>query len=156
MAFSSGFKINVNKLNANEAVLVLLEITHPFLATPVRLVNDNKNLVSNGNDFIATSFTIKRQNDVQGELPSVALVIPNIGRSLVKWIDSTGGGKGASMKVMLARRSVPDVYEESLVLSIQRVTITTDAVSFSLIVQNDLVKKSVRFIYDLNRAPGIF
>ena len=156
MSYSDGLKVNVNKLNADEALLVLLEITHPFLSTPLRLVSDNKNLVSNGFDFIAMNFKIHRQSDVQGELPKVSLTIPNVGRSLVRWIDSSEGGKNANINVMLARRSTPDTIEESLNFGVDRVNITTDLITFSLVVQNNLIKRSVRFVYDIKRAPGLF
>ena len=69
MSYSDGFKINVNKLNAEENLLVLVEINHSFISDTIRLVSDTKNVVSNGNDYIAMPFQIQRQDDVQGELP---------------------------------------------------------------------------------------
>ena len=61
MSFSDDFKINVNKLNANESLLVCLEIDHPFISETIRLVGDVKNIVSNGNDYVAMPFQIQRQ-----------------------------------------------------------------------------------------------
>jgi len=156
MSYSDGFKINVNKLNNDEMLLVLLEVSHPFLSVPVRLVNDNKDFVFNGNNFLAMPFKVKRQDDVQGELPKVSLSIPNVGRTLVKWIDSSGGGRNATMSIILSRRSTPNVIEEKLNLGIQSVSINTELVTFILIVQNNLSKRSMKFTYDLNRAPGLF
>lgn len=156
MSYSNDFKINVNKLNADESPLVLLEITHPFITDTIRLVNDNKDLLSNGNNYLHMSFGLKRQEDVQNELPKVILTIPNVGRSLVRWIDSSGGGRGASITVMLVRRSDPDTIEERLELGIESVSITTELVTFNLIIQNNLVKRSMKWIYDVKRAPGLF
>lgn len=137
-------------------LLVMLEITHPFLANPIRVVNDNKSLVSNTNTFLAMPFKIQRQSDIQGELPKVTLTVSNIGRTMVKWVDSSGGASGAGMALMLARRSTPDLIEETLNLGVESVTITTEAVTFNLVVQNNLVKRAMRFIYDINRAQGLF
>lgn len=156
MSFSNQAKINFNKLNMDEALLVCLEISHSFLADPIYLVNDSRNLVSDGKDHIAMPFSVKRQNDVQGELPRAALIIPNIGRELVKWIDSSGGGKGASIIVKLIRRSAPDVVEESLSFGISTVTVTTQNVTINLIVQNNLVKRACRLVYDKIKAAGLF
>lgn len=156
MSYSNDFKINVNKLNADESPLVLLEITHPFITDTIRLVNDNKDLLSNGNNYLHMPFGLKRQEDVQNELPKVILTIPNVGRSLVRWIDSSGGGRGASITVMLARRSEPDTIEERLELGIESVSITTELVTFNLIIQNNLVKSAIKWIYDVKRAPGLF
>lgn len=156
MSFSDEIKINFNKLNADEAVLVLIEISNSLISEPVRLVNDSKNLVSQGHDFVAMPFRATRQSDVQGELPKVNLTIPNVGRELVKWIDSSGGGRGSEIKVMLARRSRPDDHEETLYFSVQSVFINSQEVNFNLIVQNNLVKKSCKLVYDIKKAAGLF
>lgn len=156
MSYSDEFKVNVNKLNAEEQILVLLEITHPFITDPVRIVNDSQKLISNTFTFHPMGFELKRQDDVQGELPKVSLTIPNVGRALVKWIDSSNGGMNAIVKIMLARRSTPNLIEESLSLGIEKVSINTEAVTFSLVVQNNLIKRAVKFTYSVERAPGLF
>lgn len=156
MSFSNEFKINVNKLNADEQVLILMIIEHPFLSDPVRLVNDNRNFIFDGEDYIAMPFSVKRQDDVQNELPRVTLTVPNVGRSLVRWVDSSGGGKGSKISIMLARRSAPSVVEEKIDLGIESVSITTETVSFNLVVQNNLIKRAMKYVYDLKRAPGLF
>lgn len=156
MSYSSGFKINVNKLNANENLLVCLEITHSFLDNPLRLVNDINPIISNGNEFIPMPFEVQRQSDIQGELPQVVLRVANVGREMVRWVDSSGGGKDAEIKVMLLRRSTPNTVEESLVLGINSVKITTEMVEFNLIVQNNLAKRAMRYTYNKKLAPSLF
>lgn len=156
MAFSEELKINFNKLNMDEALLVCLEITHPFLTETIFLVNDIKDLLSNSNNYIAMPFVVDRPSDVQGELPKATLTIQNIGRDLVRWIDSSGGAKGAEIKVKLIRRSKPDIVEESLDFGISTVTVNTQVVMFNLIVQNNLVKRACRLVYDIKKATGLF
>jgi hypothetical protein len=156
MSYSDGLKINVNRLNATEKLLILLEISHPFLNESVRLVNDNEKLISNGETFLPMAFRVKRQDDIQGELPKVTLTVSNVGRTLVKWIDSTGGGRDASISVMLARRSQPDLIEERLELGIESINITTEVIVFNLVVQNNLTKRAIKYIYDKHRTPGLF
>lgn len=155
MPHSDGFKINVNRLNATESLMILLEITHPFISEPIRLVNDSQDMLFLGNNYLAMPFNVVRQDDIQGELPKVNLVIPNVGRSLVKWVDSSGGGRGAKINVLLARRS-SSVEEERIEFGINNVTVSTETVNFSLVIQNNLVKRSVRYIYDSHRAMGLF
>lgn len=156
MSFSPELKVNVNRLNADEAILVLLEINHPFLTAPVRLVNDNLNFTFGGEVFLAMPFKFDRQDDIKGELPVIRLEVPNVGRGMIKWIDGSGGGAGATFAVILARRSDPSYIEEQLNLNIQNVSITTEKVVFNLIIQNNLTKKSMRYIYDTKRAQGLF
>lgn len=154
--YSNDLKINVNKLNADEMLLVLLEITHPYLSIPLRVVNDNQDIVSNGNNFLAMPFGLKRQDDIQGELPKVDLSISNVGRTITKWIDSSGGGRDAQISIILVRRSSPDLIEERLTLGIEKVSITTEVINFTLIVQNNLVKRAMKYTYDTKRTPGLF
>lgn len=156
MSFSDDARVNFNRLNADEALLACLEISHNLLSETIRLVNDNKNLVSNGSEYVAFPFSVVPQDDIQGELPKVSLSVPNIGRELVRWIDSSGGAKGATIKVVLIRRSAPDLIEESLDFGINTVTINSQNVVFSLIVQNNLTKRSCRLVYNTKKAPGLF
>lgn len=155
MAYSDNLKINVNRLNATEALLVLLEIDHPFVSEPIRLVNDSQDFLFDGHNYIAMPFSVNRHSDVQGELPKTTLNIPNVGRSLVKWIDSSGGGRNASISVILARRSSV-MEEERINFGIGSVTINNEMVTFSLIIQNNLVKRSMRYVFDTKRAMGLF
>lgn len=57
---------------------------------------------------------------------------------------------------MLARRSDDQTIEEAISLGIETVSITQTEVTFNLVIQNNLVKKSMRFIYDKKRAPSLF
>lgn len=155
MSYSDGFKVNVNKLNADESLLILLSISHPFIAEPIRLVNDSKDFVFQGNSYIQMPLSFKRQNDIQGELPRVSIEIPNVGRSLVKWVDSSGGGKNAIVSVILARRSA-DVIEEKIDFSVSSVSVKTETISFMLDIQNNLIKRAIRWVYDRDHARGLF
>lgn len=156
MAFSDEFKINVNKLNADEAILSCVEIRHPFISEPIRLVNDSDKLISNGETYLPMPFEIKKQDDIEGELPKISLAVPNVGRILTRWVDSSGGGNGATFDFLLIRRSNPDVIEEQISLGVDTVNITQENVQFNLIIQNNLVKRAIRWFFDIKRAPGLF
>ena len=154
--YSNDFIVNVNKFNSDDPLLVLLEITHPFISDTIRLVNDNKDLVSNSHNYLAMPFKIDRQSDVQNELPKITLTVQNVGRSLIKWIDSSGDGRNAVIKLLLVRRSTPNLIEESLDLGIASVNVSTRAVIFNLNIQNNLAKRSCRLVYDVEGAYGLF
>lgn len=155
MPYSEGFKVNVNKLSQEEKIFIILTIEHPFLSTPVRLVNDSQDFEFLGENYLAMPFSIERQSDIKSELPQISLVIQNVGRSLIKWIDATGGGSKAKMKVGLARRS-SNVLEEEITLGIQSVSINSETVSFSLVIQNNIILRANRWTYNKQRAPGLF
>lgn len=156
MSYTNEFKINVNKLNTEEMILILLEISHPTLESPIRLVADNQDFLFDGNNYLAMNFAFSRQQDIQGELPKATLTIQNVGRSLVKWIDASGGGRGANVRVILARRSAPTVTEEYIDFSIGSTAVTSQTIAISLIIQNNLVKRTMKYVYDTKRAIGLF
>lgn len=156
MAYTADFVVNANKLNTDDPVLVLMDIEHPFIDDTIRLINDNMDIVSLSNRYLSMPFDIKRQSDVQNELPRITVVIQNVGRSIVKWIDSSGGGRNAKIKIKLVRRSTPDIIEETLELAVATVTITTETILLNLIIQNNLNKRSCRLTFDVYRALGLF
>jgi hypothetical protein len=153
--YSDEFKINVNKLNADEALLVILEIEHPLVDDPIRLVNDSQDLFFKGNTYIAMPFILKKQDDIQGELPRATITIANVGRTMIKWIDASGGGRGAKIKVSLVRRTSTD-EEESISFDVGSVSVTTERVVFNLIIQNNLAKRAIRWVYDMVHSRGLF
>lgn len=155
MTYSQGFKINVNKLNADENLLVCLKIEHPFISNPICIVNDSENIEFLGNLYIAMPFEIKKHDDTQNELPRVSIRVSNVGRSIVKWIDSSGGGRNATLTLYLTRRSNP-IVEEKIVFGIGSVTVTSEDINFNLIIQNNLIKRAMRFEFDLKRSRGLF
>lgn len=155
MTYSNGLKINVNRQNADEALVVLLKIEHPLISNPIFLINDNRDFVLGGDTYIAMPFMIKRQDDIQGELPKATLTISNVGRTLIKWIDMSNGGRNARITIQLARRS-SQLIEESIEFGIQSINLTTESITFNLIIQNNIVKRSVRWVYDINHARGLF
>ena len=53
VAYSSTFKRTVNASGAAEVPRILLEINNAALLAPIRVVNDNADLTSNGHLFVA-------------------------------------------------------------------------------------------------------
>lgn len=154
--FSDNFKINVNKLNADEALIVLLEIEHALLPEPVRLVNDVEDIVSNGHNYMAMGFDVKWNNDAQGELPKVQLVMQNVGRSMMRWIDMSNGASYTTIRAKVIRRSDPDTVEESLKLQVERITANLLTITFNLVIQNQLIRRGIKRVFTKEKAPGLF
>lgn len=152
---SRGFKINVNKNSSDEGIYSLIKITHPFLNKPICIINDSKNFDFQDETYVAMPFQIKRQDDIQGELPKVVLTVSNVGRSMIKWIDASNGGMNGIVTVFLVRRS-SQFEEEKIVLGINSIIVTTETLSFNLVIQNNLIKRSMRYLYDLKKSRGLF
>lgn len=154
--YSSQYKSTLAKVSAEEAPLVLLEITHASLTTPVRVVNDMQDLTSNGNLFIACPFRYVLPDDFENQLPKARLAVDNVGRDLMYWIETSGGGNGSSVKMMQVMRSRPNTVEWSITMNLYNVQVTMKEVSAELGFENLFAKPAVLLQYRPDNSPGIF
>ncbi len=99
----------VYKQETGEAFLVLLTISHDDLAQPIRVVNNQENITSNGNLFVAFPFEIELPGSGGNSLPEVTLRIDNVDRQIVQAIRSISGAPTVTLEVIMA--STPDVIE---------------------------------------------
>ncbi|NIU01078.1 MAG: DUF1833 domain-containing protein [Nitrosopumilaceae archaeon] len=91
--------------------LVLIEINHSDLTAPIRVVNNTKDITSNGNLFVAFPFEIKLP-DSQPEGPPVAeLIIDNVSQEIMTAIRTITSA--ASVTISVVRQSDPDTIEAS-------------------------------------------
>lgn len=152
---TDNLKINVNKLNSHNKLCALVKITHPSMNFPLTIIDDNEKMIFEGLEYIPFPFKLKLTDQVEGQLPQANLVIPNTSSVVAKWIDSTLGGRGAKVEIIITRRNSGrrDYYAT---LDIDRVIINNESITFSLAVQNNLTKRAIRWTYDKFHAPALF
>src|SRR5690606_39131359 len=127
----------LNQTGAPETPLVCLEITHPELPTPVRVVNDTQALTSNGETFVALVFRIQLPDDLDKQMPRARLALDNVGRgpdgnSLADWLERAGGGRGARVRIMVLLRSAPDTIEWETTMDLANVQLALTEISGEL------------------------
>lgn len=112
MALSKAAKRNIFATSPADPWLVALEITHPDLIEPVRVVNDNLDLVVVQNDggpvevtFAKCSFRLQLFDDIDQQIPKATLSVDNIGRELTQWLEVSQGGKDAKCRILMGLRS---------------------------------------------------
>lgn len=154
--YTSAAKQNLLATSAEEPFLILLEISHAGLITPIRIVNDVVDLVSNGNTFIALPFRMTLPDDVQGQIPQAQLEIDNVGRELTQFLESTSGGQGAKCKIIQVMRSNPNLIEFSISLDLTNMTITNEVVTGQLGFVNTLGQVSTTINFTPTTAPGLW
>jgi hypothetical protein len=103
------FREAVNAQETDEIFLVLVTINHDDLASPLRFVNNNENVTSNGNVFTAYPFEITLPDDTVEHAPTCKLRIDNVARDLVTAIRSISSPLDMTIQVILA--SDPDTIE---------------------------------------------
>lgn len=155
-SYSNPARRNLLATSADEPFLVMIEITHPDLAIPVRVVNDVENITAQGNLYLACRFQITRPDDIGEQLPQARLSVDNIGRDLTEWLEYSGGGKGARCRIIQILRSDPDTFEFDITMDLSGLSIDNAAVSGTLGFQNTLALPAVAVRYDPTTSPGMF
>ncbi len=141
---------------AGEAPLLCLEITHSGLATPIRVVNDNEDITSNGDTFTALAFRCKLPDDLEGQLPRAELAVDNVGKELVQWLEASNGGEGAQVKMMQIRRADPNTVEWEQDLDLTNVKMNVQEVTGQLGFEDLLSRPAVTKMYNPVTAPGLY
>lgn len=155
-AYSAEYKSTLAATSAPESPLILLEIAHSGLVTPVRVVNDTENITSCGNEFIACAFRCTLPDDFENQLPKATLAIDNVGKELMYWIEASGGGYGAKARFMQVMRSRPNLIEWEITVNLSNVRATAEEVSGDLGYDNIFTRPAISMRYDTFTAPGIF
>ena len=155
-AYSVEYKSTLAATSAPESPLILLEITHPGLTQPVRVINDTQNLTSNGNEYIACQFRCTLPDDFENQLPKATLAVDNVGKELMYWVESSAGGYGAKAHFMQVMRSRPDQVEWEITLNLSNVKATVQEVTGDLGYDNIFTRPAISMRYDPFSAPGIF
>lgn len=154
--YSRPYKEMINATGAGEAPLTLLEITHPDLASPVRVVNDVQDLVSNGNTFTALAFRVTLPDDLDSGQPRAQLAVDNVGRDLTSWIEASAGAAGAAVRLMQVRRSAPNTIEWEVTLDLNNVSMNMLEVSGELGFDDLLNLPGIALTYRPDVAPGLY
>lgn len=154
--YSNAYKSTLAQVSAPEAPYILLEINHPELATPIRLINDTLDLTSNNNLYLACPFRFVLPDDFENQLPKARLAVDNIGRDLMFWVETTAGGNGSQVTFSQIMRSRPDQIEWSITMSLYNVQATMFEVSGELGFENLFSKTAINLQHRPNTTPGIF
>lgn len=154
--YSAQYKSTLAEVNATEAPLILLEIDHPDLGQPVLVVNDTQDLFSNNKNYVGFPFRCVLPDDFENQLPKARITIDNVGKDLMYWIETTGGGQGSTATFKQVLRSNPDLIEWSITMSLFNVNITMSDISAELGFENLFGKPAITFKYRPDNSPGLF
>jgi len=146
----------IASISRPEAPILLLEITHPDLTTPVRVVNDNVDVVSNLNTFIGMAFRALPPDDLSQGSPRATLAIDNVGRDLTQWIESSAGADGSIVRMMQIMRSAPDIIEWEVTMELTDIVMDQNQVKGTLHFKNLIDTPGITIFYRPENTPGLF
>ena len=155
MSYSANYKEKVSA-TSGEAPVYLLEITHPQLALPIRVVADNADFVHQGNTFTAFNFELGLPDDTAGKLPRGQLRIDNVGRELTQWLEASQGGRGAEVRIITVMRDAPNFVEDEITCDLLGVKQDILDVRASVGYDDVLNKQALVMRYDPSNTPGLF
>lgn len=156
MPYSTTARREISKVNADNLPVTLLEIDHPDLATPIRVVNDRSDIVFETNTYISMGFNITMPTDLQKGLPRSSLAIDNIGKELVSWLELSNGAPNTSVRIIQVLRSDPSVAEIDMLMTLSNITITSAYVTGELGFEDLLNVPAVTIIHSPEFAAGLF
>lgn len=149
----------------DEVVVVLLELTHSTLSTPIRVSSDNAELLtsaqvygttSNSVEYVFFPFRFIMPDENEDSPPRASLVIDNIDRSIVQAVrNATGDPINVSVKVVLA--SDPDtLIVGEIVFALKNVHYDATSVSGDLSFAPVLDEPYPEGMFGPSDFPGLF
>ena len=137
-------------------LLTALEIRHPAVAQPVRVVNDIEDRTIEGNRYVALRFDARLADDVEGQAPQAELAIDNVGRDLTQWVEAAGGGAGATVRVLQVLDIDDPPVEWELTMDLAGVQVDAERVTARLGFDPLLGRAAVSLRHDPQTSPGLF
>lgn len=151
------FLKEITKLEGGEFPLITLEINHNDLDEPIRVVNDNEDLTSNGDLYQAFNFRMSILSKPDAGAPTASLSFDNVGNIATDWISLSNGARGSTATFGMVLRSNPDVYEvPQITTNISGITITKDEISATLSLKDIVNQRANPIQYNIQTALGLF
>lgn len=154
--YSEDFIKELNTVSGGERPLVLLEVTHDALASPIRIVQDNQDVTHNGNTFQAMAFEITLPNDPSTGMPQAQLAVDNVGREMVTWLEVANFSLPTTVRIIQILRSDPDTIEFETTMDLRDIRMTQSAISGVLTYENFFSKPAVVTIYNKHSSPALY
>lgn len=143
-----------NTDQTEEVWLLILKITHPALAEPIRVVNNTENITSNGELYLAAAFKMDLPDDTEG-VPSVDIEIDNVDRAITDAVRAISSPPSVVLSVILA--STPDVIEAGpFDMTLASVDYNALKVTGTLIYEDILNEPFPGESFNPAKYPGLF
>jgi len=137
-------------------LLLFLEISAPSIPETLRIVNDTKDWISNGQAYLACPFGFKLPDDTAGQTPRAQLVIDNIGLGMTADLEALQPGELLMCRLMVSDSANPNVYERDYRLPMTMASAGTGQVTAQLGVDFLMRQRATRLVYNPFTAPGLF
>lgn len=155
MTVSNTFKQAAFLQETDDVFLVLLTIDHTDINPPIRVVNNNEDITSNGNVFVAYPFDIQLPDSMEDSPPRARLVIDNISREIAQAIRNIS--TPATVLIEIIRAADPDTIEMTFAtFNLKNVKWDVFKVSGDLVMENMEIEPFPAGQFSPAYFPGLF
>lgn len=109
MSVTDALRRSAFDAETDEVWLVLLTIDHADLSAPIRVVNNEESITSNGVEYIAFPFDIRLPDSTQDSPPQAQITIDNVSLEITQALRTISSPADVHMQVI--RASDPDTVE---------------------------------------------
>jgi len=156
MTVSTTTARRLQKVTDNGGVLMLLMINHASFSAPVRLVNDTRNIITLGYEWLALPFSITLPNDKAKEVPRAKLQMDNVGREMTAELEALPPGASLKATITMVHRSTPGVIDFQFAAPLSGVRVDATTVSATM-GRDDIMRMSAVLLrFDPATAPALF
>ena len=156
-ALSTAMKAAVTAAQTSAVALAILEIDHSDLGSPIRVVNNNDDITSNGNVYSKFPFLISLPDDDHDQLSNVTLQIDNVDRQIVTAIRTMSNGERPTVAFSIILSASPDTIEAGpFNFSVQQTSADAFSVYAQLAFEDILNMRFPSHKITPQTVPGIF
>ena len=156
MSVSTTAAAGLPRVSDGQGLLTLLTITGGGIVTPIRLVNDTRNITSNSALFLGLPFEVVPPKQGTKETPRASLRIDNVGREIGQELEALQPGAELMATIQVIYRATPDVIEYEFTAPLSGVRANVFSIS-AVMGPTDLMRRPVVNVrFDPFTAPGLF
>ena len=156
MSLSTNAIAAAQRTSDGQGFVELLTITGDGITEPVRLVNDTRDFVSQGFDFIGLPFEITPPKEATKETPRAQLRIDNVGRSLTAELEALPPGSELMAKRQIVYRATPDVIEHEFTAPLSGLRANMFSITGTFGPGDLMRRPAVNIRFHPFTAPGLF
>lgn len=152
---SAELKQAVYAQETTQEFIVLITLSHPDLADPIRVNSSAVDVVSNGDTFIAYPFDVVLPDDVDDRPPRAKLRIDNISREIILAIRTISSAPSVNIQIVMA--SSPNTIEaEFLDFKLSNITYDQLTVEGDLTLEEFIGEPYPARVFSPADFPGLF
>lgn len=141
--------------NSDDPFLSLVTLTHDTFASPIRLVNNTKNITSRGNVYQAFPMKVRLPVDDGESARDFTIEFDNASLELIEEIRTVTSQIGIKLEMILA--SLPNVVQmEQADLKIVSLNYTATKITARVVLDSFLNVELTSEKYNPSNFPGIF